>query len=717
MGTMTDSTSESSDETSEISATLSSRSDVARSIWQRWRPGQYSAVCIVTGAATALLFPQQHSELVGGIVTDPCRDFLGMFFFCGLILVSLAAGCAAACLGKRAAASGHARSACGYAVVNWLQAILSSVSLHTVNTDCMYGIVQEHQYAPLVLSRLALYVTGSFWIQLLIASRLELLEKSSHRKFRSGCMRKLICVQQAACATVIAISAFCCLAAGMSWTSDGVLHIIIWGASLTMSCNVAASFVAICSLIQCFLEMRRVLHAAELKDTPVAALSALRQARRFAALQVMGVSFRIVFTILVVPAAILGYRDIQLQVELVWIIFFVQALYFLGNAAAVLFLSGSHRLQKVEIKGHGGHCAWLCPEQPKASAAGSPQGAEPSKDEWSPSWLAKVEELSLRGMTLRSLLHFYQDQLPYVDWQYVPSMHKTRDVVRRAIIPLTSEEECAYAVSSLNKDGPQRAGVMVTHNWGNSFKDLLAAVISDALKECSFNLAAKLLEKDSVLLYEMLAQSGRLDDTYWLCAFAVNQHITICHTNHYDRDPLTDELHPVCSCSSTNVRDLDGRNALSEINKFDDMMYHLAATGGCRQVIAVDQSLDLFNRAWCVAEIAEASRLQMKQSLKLASKETILQCACSLENLDVRCMRASCETDKARILNKINSSTNIDQFNTELQSLIFDPKSGLLASWHAMDSLQQMGEVGRLIRWGLADAGTGKVWKAWEAQC
>ena len=132
-------------------------------------------------------------------------------------------------------------------------------------------------------------------------------------------------------------------------------------------------------------------------------------------------------------------------------------------------------------------------------------------------------------------------------------------------------------------------------------------------------------------------------------------------------------------------------------------------------MIAVDQCLDLFSRAWCVAEIAEAKCLQMNQALKLASKDTIMQRAQTLENLDVRNMRASSATDKELILNKIENNTSIDQFNSELQSLIFDPKSGLLASWHAMDSLQQVAESGRLIRWGLADAGTGKVWKAWEA--
>ena len=123
---------------------------------------------------------------------------------------------------------------------------------------------------------------------------------------------------------------------------------------------------------------------------------------------------------------------------------------------------------------------------------------------------------------------------------------------------------------------------------------------------------------------------------------------------------------------------------------------------------------DLFHRAWCVAEIAEAKRLHMNQALKVTSKATIMQRAHTLENLDIRNMRASSETDKELILKKIQDSMNIDQFNAELRSLIFDPKSGLLASWHAMDTSQQLAEAGRLVRWGLADAGTGKVWKAWE---
>eukprot|EP00438_Fugacium_kawagutii_P003777 Skav210865 [mRNA] locus=scaffold4964:33370:34332:- [translate_table: standard] len=317
-------------------------------------------------------------------------------------------------------------------------------------------------------------------------------------------------------------------------------------------------------------------------------------------------------------------------------------------------------------------------------------------------------------MTLRTLLQFYQEKVSMEElgWKYVPEEHKTRDVVRRVVIPLTSSEECAYAVSSHNQDAPRRAQVMVTHNWGNRFHDLLSAVLSDALRESSFSLVAQLLQGDAgVLLQKLLGEMGRLDDTYWICAFAVNQHVSICHSNPYDRDPISNLLHPVCNCSCVNITDPDGRSVQSEINKFDDMMCHLATTGKCRQVIAVDQCLDLFGRAWCVAEIAEARRLQMDQSLKLSSKATLQQRARTLENLDVREMHASSEKDKELILGRIQ---DIDDFNAKVQGLIFDPKSGLVASWAAMDSLQQIGEVGRLIKWGLADAGSGKVWKAWE---
>ena len=670
-------------------------------------------------------------------------------FFFGLMLSSLGAGCVAAFLVRRAEASGHTKRACGYGIVNWIQAMLGSLGMTSPGWGwcrygvipgsggemwwvypqeylgggaCRYGVIPENLWggdiwlSALALCRLLLYLVASFWMQTLIASRLDLLEQSSNRNYRSSCFRRLMWAQVFGTAVALLPIA-------------GMVHETIFGdiysessilvtsamslsaiGGITLLCNVAASIVAICSFRKSYLELRRICRLAEANEASISARSSLRRARRFAGLQGLGVSFSLLFTFLLVPARVVsmllvyenydafnGYDSLQV------VLFLIQAFDALGNAVAVLLLSGSHRMAKVD-RSQGSQRSWKV-EKPEHS-----RNQQTSHEDVN--WSRKVEELSMRGMTLRSLLQFYQGNLPSMpDWKYAPREHKTRDVVRRAIIPLTSREECAFSVSAFNKDGPKRAQVMVTHNWGNSFSDLLAAVLSDALQECSFSLPAELLQEDCAFLQDLLAKMGRLDETYWICAFAVNQHISICHSNPYDRDPFTNQLHPVCHCNSTNIIDSDGRSASSEINKFDDMMRLLATTGGCRQVIAVHKSLDLFRRAWCVAEIAEAKRLQMDQSLKLWSKATLQERARTLENLDVRDMRASSDKDKELILGKIQ---DVDDFNAKLQVLIFDPKSGLVAKWNAMDSLLQIGEVGRLIRWGLADAGSGKVWKAWD---
>ncbi|CAE7552336.1 BMY1 [Symbiodinium natans] len=727
-------------------STVGGTDEISKTSWQRWRPLPYLLVSILNATAAVLLYPASVELSAADDVNSASCDDFTRFSFCMLMSASFWAGCVAASLTTKVQASAHAKSACGCAMAIWFHSMLASMSMRS--PSCRYGLAPAHWYETFAVCRLVSKTIGLLWIQMLIASQLNLLEQSSNRQYRARCFHKFVMVQIAASASTALLMLVGRIVPGL-WPTAMLLIVLI--AVLAALCNLAASRVAIGSLAKTFFQLQRTLHAAELNDTPVPVRSSLRLARRFAALQVMGVAFSFLLTLLPViglvicclffdpfdspgfdvddyhairaiasmdPYVIVFWRESGLKVRegdtgnpLAWFTVFFQAFVVVGNAAVVLLLSGGNRLPQVN-KQPCQCCGWTC-----CCVRLRQSRAVPAKEpDWSPLWKEKVEELALRGITLRSDLLFCQRELfSMPGWQYVPCEHKTRDVVRRAIIPLTSKEESSYAVSMFNREGSRRPQVMVTHNWGNCFKDLLAAVISDALQECSFSLAARLLEDDFDFLCQLLAKSGRLGDTYWICAFAVNQHACICHSNPYDRDPITNELHPVCNCSSVNIIDPDGRSTSSEINKFDDMMYHLAGAGGCRQVIAVDESLDLFRRAWCVAEIAEAKRLHMNQALKLASRATIMQRARTLENLDVRSMSASSEADKELILNKIHQSRNIEQFNAELQSLIFDPKAGLLESWNAMDSLQQTGEVGRLIRWGQADAGTGKVWKAWEA--
>jgi len=149
------------------------------------------------------------------------------------------------------------------------------------------------------------------------------------------------------------------------------------------------------------------------------------------------------------------------------------------------------------------------------------------------------------------------------------------------------------------------------------------------------------------------------------------------------------------------------------MNKFDEMMAFLAARDpNFCQVVAVDAEFGVFGRAWCMAEMAQASKLGIRTHLKLRDKEGLVRTGAKLRDLDVREMEASREEDVVHILAKIPDT---DAFNASLQSLIFDSRSGLLAAWRDLDSSRQMGEAGRLLFWISADSSsTGVVWKCWE---
>ena len=60
------------------------------------------------------------------------------------------------------------------------------------------------------------------------------------------------------------------------------------------------------------------------------------------------------------------------------------------------------------------------------------------------------------------------------------------------------------------------------------------------------------------------------------------------------------------------------------MDKFDEMMKMLnekSEVGEFGQVIAVDRKFEIFERAWCVAELAQAHRSHILQSLKVFSLE------------------------------------------------------------------------------------------------
>ena len=95
------------------------------------------------------------------------------------------------------------------------------------------------------------------------------------------------------------------------------------------------------------------------------------------------------------------------------------------------------------------------------------------------------------------------------------------------------------------------------------------------------------------------------------------------------------------------------------------------------QVIAVDRKFELFQRAWCVAEIAEAQGInpraaRMPAFLQVASVESIEQNFEEIEEVDIRHCQASRAEDKEGIMMRIDSYTNVELFNADLRRNIKD---------------------------------------------
>ncbi|CAE7351547.1 slc38a2, partial [Symbiodinium microadriaticum] len=157
----------------------------------------------------------------------------------------------------------------------------------------------------------------------------------------------------------------------------------------------------------------------------------------------------------------------------------------------------------------------------------------------------KVIELASRGIRVRHLLDFYEEMLGREFFD--PERSTTHDVVRHAIIPMSlqgvlpaeegeeillwtedagvtfestfesQQHGIAYA-SMANQLKPVFALKMVTHAWGNVFRNLLAAVFADALGQETYDKVLHLLEEPGLKTIRFqLAALHQLDYPYWIC--------------------------------------------------------------------------------------------------------------------------------------------------------------------------------------------------------
>ena len=321
-----------------------------------------------------------------------------------------------------------------------------------------------------------------------------------------------------------------------------------------------------------------------------------------------------------------------------------------------------------------------------------------------------VKQLASRGFRLGSLLSFWEQLLEEdrLMPDFDPTRSLTNDVVRGAIIPESRRGDEGFALASLWSAGAGiRPQVMVSHNWTNSFRNLVAAILADALEAQVYGEVAAEITTEEGIEQVRSQLSGKLERTYWVCAFSVNQHASICagfgpepprktdewkSWNMKRLDSVTGKVFPLCSCKVEKV--FSNSNGRCELNKFDDMMAYLAGeVAGFWQLVVVDDDFDVFYRAWCVAELFQASVLRMKSKVQVSSQQSVDLNYDKLSLLDVRQCMASAQEDKDMIISKIY---DVDAFNLRLQELVFSTEEGLFAEW--IDGRERSRQVGTILR-------------------
>ena len=141
---------------------------------------------------------------------------------------------------------------------------------------------------------------------------------------------------------------------------------------------------------------------------------------------------------------------------------------------------------------------------------------------------------------------------------------------------------------------------------------------------------------------------------------------------------MTGKRFPLCSCSTPKYFNADPD--LTELNKFDPMMEEMAwRHEDMRQVIAVDEDLDLFSRAWCIAEIHMAHKLAITQAVTLLDLDMLVDTE-SFFSLRIENCKASRQEDVAEILSKIEDKP---KFNREVKNLLCNEEHGIFANAYA----------------------------------
>ena len=122
-----------------------------------------------------------------------------------------------------------------------------------------------------------------------------------------------------------------------------------------------------------------------------------------------------------------------------------------------------------------------------------------------------------------------------------------------------------------------------------------------------------------------------LNKTYWVCIFAVNQHVSICKSSQIN-----------CRCANTIY---DSAHPLCEMDKFEFVMKLMK-----RHAVALDANLTTFTRVWVLEELFTAN---VRMNINTDYCGTVNGASMKSPNIrSVEDAQASLQADKDRIENE-----------------------------------------------------------------
>ena len=512
----------------------------------------------------------------------------------GLMASTTVAGCGAMWLWCHAATP-HLIQASRFLILNWIEGLVTLSVILSVRT--YYDRFQHLESIPwvsltliLLSIRAVLLVCELVSLQVLIQNRLQSIWPALQRPRHGVWLRRLLWTELALLGILAPIlfvqpvvqpyfEGFATVSVlgvllGVCATVSGLLIpscFVVW---------VFMVFMALCRVFSIFRAAVKMVQDASPKSSRI-----LRRSRRAASLQGVGLVISLATTCFstgVLFSWNLFESSNRTEIRFVT----TQCVNLVVNTVGVIAFSGAYRFwslrgSSAENSAKTSGFTKCCAERPTRPDRRLVRNLGGGSE-----WEAKVRELAGRGISLRELLRFYRRLGSEIMLSYQSDVHTTNDVVRLAIIPLTAASCSSYA-ELVNGNESLMPKKMVTHNWSNLFRDLLASVVADAIGEHTFELISALLSDEAGVnaVEQIIELQGNLEVVYWICAFSVNQHAGICGANpRGDVDPVTMLPHPVCSCrrpkffNETPPLNDSGESILCEMNKFDDMMSFLAST-------------------------------------------------------------------------------------------------------------------------------------------